>query len=76
MTKRWTSWWKLFPSTSEEWANYNLCEIGMCNSFFAGGSPFDIMGKNGILHSEVMESVWYVVEAMNTVEEFAIQYLE
>ncbi len=48
----------------------------MCNLFFAGGSPFDIMGKYGISHSEVMESVWYVVEAMNTVEEFETQYLE
>ena len=44
--------------------------------FFAGGSPYDIMGKYGISHSEVMESVWYVVVAVNTVEEFAIEYPE
>ena len=44
--------------------------------FFAGGSPYDIMGKYGISHSEVMESVWYVVDAVNTVEEFTIEYPE
>ncbi len=42
--------------------------------FFAGGSLYDIMGKCGISHSEVMESVWYVVDAVNTVEEFTIEY--
>jgi len=44
--------------------------------FFAGGSPYDIMGKYGISYSEMMESVWYVVEAVNTVPEFAIEYPE
>ncbi len=74
MTKRWARWWKLFPTTYQEWTNYNLCEIGVHNSFFfAGGSPYDIMGKYGISHLEVMESVWYVVEAINTVAEFAIE---
>ena len=34
------------------------------------------MGKYGISHSEVMESVWYVVDAVNTVEEFTIEYPE
>jgi hypothetical protein len=44
--------------------------------FFAGGSPYDIMGKYGISHTEMMESVWYVVEAVNTFAEFAIKYPE
>ncbi len=44
--------------------------------FFAGGSPYDIMGKYEILHLEVMESVQYVMEAVNTVKEFALQYPE
>ena len=44
--------------------------------FFAGGSPYDIMGKYGISHSEVMESVWYVVDAVNSCEEFVIEYPE
>ncbi|KAL3783157.1 hypothetical protein HJC23_001507 [Cyclotella cryptica] len=34
--------------------------------YFAGGSPYDIMAKYGMSHSEVMNSVWYVVEASNT----------
>ena len=34
------------------------------------------MGKYGISHSEVMESVWYVVDAVNNFEEFAIEYPE
>ncbi len=44
--------------------------------FFAGGSPYDIMGKYEVSYSEVMESVWYVVEAVNTFDEFAIEYPE
>ena len=44
--------------------------------FFVGGSLYDITGKYGISHSEVMESVWYVVDAVNTVEEFTIVYPE
>ena len=44
--------------------------------FFAGGSPYDIMGKYGISYSEVMDCVWYVVDAVNSVEEFAIEYPE
>ena len=42
--------------------------------FFAGRSPYDIMAKYGMSHSEVMESVWYVMDADNKVEEFAIEY--
>jgi hypothetical protein len=34
------------------------------------------MGKYGVSHTEMMESVWYVVEAVNTVAEFAIEYPE
>jgi hypothetical protein len=33
--------------------------------FFAGGSPYDIMRKYEVSHSQMMESVWYVVEAVN-----------
>ena len=42
--------------------------------FFAGGSPYDIMGKYMVSHTEMMESVWYVVEAVNSVQEFVIEY--
>ena len=44
--------------------------------FFAGGSPYDIMGKYDISHSQMMESVWYVVEAVNNIDEFKIEYPE
>ena len=42
--------------------------------YFAGGSPYDIMGKYGISHTEVLQSVWYVVEAINCFVEFHISY--
>ena len=42
--------------------------------YFAGGSAYDLMGKYGISHSEVMNSVWYVIEAINLVEEFFMSY--
>jgi hypothetical protein len=44
--------------------------------YFAGGSPYDIMSKYGISHSEVMETMWYVVEAINKLDEFKIEYPE
>jgi hypothetical protein len=44
--------------------------------FFAGGSPYDIMGKYEVSHSQMMESVLYVVEAVNNLDEFAIEYPE
>lgn len=42
--------------------------------YFAGGSAYDIMGKYGISHTEVLASVWYVVEAVNSLAEFFINY--
>ncbi|KAL3760369.1 hypothetical protein ACHAWU_000344 [Discostella pseudostelligera] len=44
--------------------------------YFAGGSPYDIMGKYLISYSEVMQSVWYVVEAVNELQVFDIKYPE
>jgi hypothetical protein len=44
--------------------------------YFAGGSPYDIMAKYEVSHSQMMESVWYVVEAVNNLDEFAIEYPE
>ena len=44
--------------------------------YFAGGSTYDIMGKYFISYSEVMESVWYVVQAVNELERFDIKYPE
>jgi hypothetical protein len=42
--------------------------------YFASGSPYDIMVKYGISHTDVMDSVWYVVHAVNTTSEFKIKY--
>ena len=44
--------------------------------YFAGGSPYDIMTNYGISHSETLDSVWYVVDAVNRTREFDISYPE
>jgi hypothetical protein len=46
------------------------CTLG----YFAGGLPYDIMAKYGISHAAVLESIWAVVEAMNSYDEFIIEY--
>ena len=42
--------------------------------YFAGGSPYDIMAKYGLSHASLYESIWAVVEAVNTFDEFDIEY--
>ena len=42
--------------------------------YFAGASPYDIMAKYGISEKSVSESVWAVVEAVNNLDEFIIEY--
>jgi hypothetical protein len=42
--------------------------------FFAGASQYDILAKYGISEKSVSESVWAVVEAMNNLDEFIIEY--
>jgi len=42
--------------------------------WFAGGSAYDIMTTFGISHSEVFSSLWFVVEAVNNLEDFEIIY--
>ena len=42
--------------------------------YFAGGSPYDIMVKYGISHASKYESIWTVVEAVNSCDEFSIEY--
>ncbi|KAL3789801.1 hypothetical protein ACHAWO_000272 [Cyclotella atomus] len=44
--------------------------------YFAGGLPYDIMMNYGISHSEVLDSVWYVVDAVNRAKGFDISYPE
>ena len=42
--------------------------------YFAGGSPYDIMAKYGISHASLYESIWAVIEAVNSCDEFSIEY--
>jgi hypothetical protein len=42
--------------------------------YFAGGSPYDIMAKYGVSHASALDSVWAVVEAVNSLDEFIIEY--
>ena len=42
--------------------------------YFAGGSPYDIMSAYGVLHTIILDSVWCVVDAMNQLTEFHIEY--
>jgi hypothetical protein len=42
--------------------------------YFAGGSPYDLVGVYGISHTDVMDSVWHIVEAVNNYSKFAIEY--
>ena len=42
--------------------------------YFAGGSPYDIQCTAGVSNSEVLDSVWYVVEAINQLDDFNIHY--
>ena len=41
--------------------------------YFAHGSPYNIIGKYGVSHSIVMDSVWYVIEAVNCLLKFDIR---
>ena len=42
--------------------------------WFAGGSVYDIMTSYGMSHTDVLNSCWYVVDAINTHPSFTIAY--
>ena len=42
--------------------------------YFGGGSVYDLMGTYGISHTDIMDSVWHVVEAVNNYPQFQITY--
>jgi hypothetical protein len=52
-----------------------LIRLACAIHVFAGGSPYDIMGKYGSLVWKSWK-VFYVVEAVNTVGGFVVRYLE
>jgi hypothetical protein len=42
--------------------------------YFAGGSPLDIIGLLGVGHTDILDSVWFVVDAVNMHPNFKLQY--
>ena len=52
--------------------SFLLCVMTL--RYFAGASPYNIMAKYGISKKSVSESVWAVVEAVNNLDEFIIEY--
>eukprot|EP00804_Cyclotella_cryptica_P022399 CCRYP_020043-RA/>CCRYP_020043-RA protein AED:0.27 eAED:0.27 QI:0/-1/0/1/-1/1/1/0/151 len=48
----------------------------MCTRYFAGGCPYDIAPLYGVAISEVHLSVWVIVYAINSCDQFAISYPE
>ena len=52
----------------------NMTRIACALQYFCGASAYDLMANFDISHPEVMKSVWFVVDAINQVDEFRIQY--
>ena len=48
--------------------------LGCALRYFGGGCPYDLMVIYGISHTEVLSSVWMVVEAVNKHAPFFIEY--
>ena len=48
--------------------------LGMALRYFAGGSSYDIMCVFCVSYSEVLKSVWIIVDAVNVCPEFLISY--
>ena len=48
--------------------------LGAALRYFAGGSPYDIVLAFGISYSEMMTSVWIVVDAINKCPQLKISY--
>ncbi len=48
--------------------------LGAAIRYFSGGSPYDIMCVFGVSYSEVLSSVWIVVDAINQCSQFEISY--
>jgi hypothetical protein len=75
------------PKGGRDGGNYSLppipngeipsnVRLGAAICYFAGGSPYDIMCVFGISYSEVLMSVWIVVEAIHKCPQFEISYPE
>ena len=53
----------------------SIC-LGAALRYFAGGSAYDIMYVFGISYTEVLLSMWIIVEAINNCPQFDISYPE
>jgi hypothetical protein len=53
---------------------FHSIQVACAIRYFAGGSPYDIATTFGIAVSEVFESVWDVVDAVNNHPDFEIRY--
>jgi hypothetical protein len=63
-----------FAKASANGPIFHTVRLACAIRYFAGGASYDICAAFGISNSEVMESVWEVVDALNECPEFAIQY--
>ena len=52
----------------------NAARVSLTIRYFAGGSPYDLMITHGVSHSEVYNSIWKVVDAVNSCPELAITF--
>ena len=50
--------------------------LGIALRYFAGGCPYDLMIVFGVSHTEVHDSAKYVIEAINSSENFKLEYPE
>ncbi len=61
------------PPPVQNGAISNMTRIACALQYFCGASAYDLMANFDISHPEVMKSVWFVVDAINQVDEFRIQ---
>ncbi len=67
-------WGNLVPPLVLNGSIINMTRIACASQNFFGASAYDLMANFDISHLEVMKSVWFVVETVNQVDEFRIQY--
>ncbi len=60
------------PPPVQNGAITNKTRIACALQYFCDASPYDLMSNFDILQPEMMKSVWFVVKAVNQVDEFCI----
>ena len=51
-----------------------MAHLACALCYFVGGSTYNLMGKHGLSHTKVLESVWHVMESINKLPEFHFGY--